>query len=529
VLGPTGSLGLNLNETTLGEQLKSGGYNTAIVGKWHLGQRLSYLPGNRGFDYYLGIPYSDDMGDGWTSQCPTSSGDGGDYDIYTQKLERQSLDKRCRNGNRSFAEAYLGMGLVADDDDDNEFFSCEDPAGNYLPLIYQEHNKTRIVEQPLDFTTLANKYRDFAVKFVERHAAEPFFLYMPFSHVHVTSPSQPHLQYAGCAFKNTTRRGPFGDALSEADDIVGAVVDTLRRLDLEENTLIIFSSDNGPWLSRGLSAGSAGLFTGRFAGYYETGKATTWEGGIRMPAFAYWKGIIPPYSRSAEIVSSLDVFPTLSTLAGVPLPTDRNFDGKDMTDVILNDGTSQHRDSFLFFYGSCHVDEPYYTVTAVRHGPYKAHWCTAPELTYGPNKTMVRVYDRYPLMFDVEVDPSESEPVAIGNVLPDDHADREAMERIVKAYAMEKATFQFGDVKIIPDGPGEGPGRYGLCCDRERNCDCRPSDENEARQNDKEWKTLLSGFFQVGSKSHHDRYHEVLNEEEPWPPRTLAQRRLHQM
>ena len=180
------------------------------------------------------------------------------------------------------------------------------------------------------------------------------------------------MQYAGCGFKNATRRGPFGDALAETDWIVGNIQNKLKELDLEEDTLILFTSDNGPWLLRGLSGGSAGLFTGRYSGYWSTGKASNWEGGIRMPAFAYWKGKISPYSRSSEIISSMDVFPTLSKLAGVDLPSNRTYDGRDMSDILLQEnGKSKH--DFLFIYGTCSGD-PYWSVSSVRHGKYKAHW-----------------------------------------------------------------------------------------------------------------------------------------------------------
>jgi arylsulfatase A len=124
---------------------------------------------------------------------------------------------------------------------------------------------------------LAQKYNDFTTNFIRQQADtdNPFFLYVPFSHVHITSPAQKECQYAGCDFQNSTRRGKFGDALAEADWIIGNIHQTLKETNLEQNTLILFTSDNGPWLSRGLSAGSAGVFTGRYAGYYDTGKATT--------------------------------------------------------------------------------------------------------------------------------------------------------------------------------------------------------------------------------------------------------------
>ena len=425
VLGPAGNTGLPLNETTIAEQLKkkkkksnckmkvkdsssqqestpirketntvddetnkvdddASGYATAIVGKWHLGQRPIYLPGNRGFDYYLGIPYSDDMGNAITTSCDRSSVDNNDKDNDVTKTTTANTNiNPYADGTTSSAfldKDFFNSGSNKGNNNNN--INDIDPAAIHLPLIYQEYNTTHILEQPLDFTTLSKKYNEFTKNFISMHQDQPFLLYVPFSHVHVTSKSQPELQYSGCNFKNFTTRGPFGDALAEADDLVGTIVETLQDLDLLENTIILFTSDNGPWLSRGLSAGSEGLFTGRYAGYYDTGKATTWEGGIRMPAFAYWLGQVEPHSRSAEVVSSLDVFPTISRLAGIPLPTheenDENeddttvYDGKDMTDILLsktNDVKSKH--DFLFFYGTCHIDDPYYTVTAVRHGPYK--------------------------------------------------------------------------------------------------------------------------------------------------------------
>ena len=367
----------------------------------------------------------------------------------------------------------------------------------------------------MDFTTLAKKYEAFATSFIEKNKDNPFFLYVPFSHVHVTLPYSPHgNQYAGCSWKNTTSRGPFGDALAEADSIVGAVVKKVQELGLEENTLVLFASDNGPWLIQGLSGGSAGLFTGRYAGYWNTGKASTWEGGIRSPSFAYWKGMIEPFSRSSEVVSSLDVMPTLSTLAGVDLPPNRVIDGRDMSDVILNGGRSKH--DFLFIYGTCHLNNGAYGVSVVRHGKYKAHFCTSPG--GGGNQTLAKKYSPYPLLFDVEKDPSESIPLSTGH-MPRSNEDQEAMYRIMKAYAMELATFVQGRLTPAPDGPGEGPGKYGICCDRARECNC-----SDTRSNGNE---VIGGLFSLGTKQHHYRYHEELGEDQPSPPATLAQALLN--
>ena len=253
VFGPTVKGGLPVEEVTIGEQLRQVNYTTAIVGKWHLGQRLQYLPGNQGFDYYLGIPYSDDMGSGRTTACPAD-----------EPTKADTSDK----GGDPIEEGH-------------------DYAGDFLPLVYQEHNRTKIVEQPLDFTTLTEKYNSFATKFIETHREEPFFLYFPFSHVHTTSgknekqEATPNMQYASCDFRNASKRGAFGDALAEIDWMVGNVQETLNRLGLEENTLILFTSDNGPWNARRQDGGSFGIFNGQFAGYPWVGKGSTWEGKIR--------------------------------------------------------------------------------------------------------------------------------------------------------------------------------------------------------------------------------------------------------
>jgi len=490
VFGPTEARGLPHNETTVAEQLKKAGYATAIVGKWHLGQRKTYLPANNGFDYYLGIPYSDDMGNGFTSPCNSNDSSN----PYLSSNEKWPW------------EEYSRAGFIQRTNDEHL-----DPAELHLPLVYQDaESGTKVLQQPLDFTTLALKYENFATNFITKHSQEPFFLYVPFSHVHTTSKTQPDWQYAGCAWKNSTSRGPFGDALAEADWIVGRIMETLTAVGAEENTLILFSSDNGPNLKFGTSAGSAGLLTGRYAGYWNTGKGSTWEGGIREPAFAYWKGKITPFSRSSEIVSSLDVFPTLSALAGVPLPSDRVFDGRDVSSVLLEAGGKSPHD-FLFFYGTCHKGKDNYpdgfSITAVRHGKYKAHWCTGPGLGGDVDRQNI-VYPNFPLLFDVERDPSESIPISVGE-LPQEAEHRDAMERIMKAYAFERATFTHGTLVPEPDDAEERPGEYGICCDRSRGCNCS-----------EDGIELPIGLLNIGTRSHHDFYHHILGEVEPVPPNT---------
>ena len=163
-----------------------------------VGSREAYLPGNAGFDFYLGIPYSADMGDARATPCSSAQ-------RHTRTI--QGAEYGQQSGDRSGAPP--------------------DKASLFLPLVHQspglEHSNTTVLEQPLDFSTLGQKYNTFALDFVTQHKAVPFFLYFPFSHVHATSGIQPQEQYAGCAFQNATERGLFGDALAEVDWMVGNV------------------------------------------------------------------------------------------------------------------------------------------------------------------------------------------------------------------------------------------------------------------------------------------------------------------
>ncbi len=503
-LSPVDRIGLPLEEITIAKWLKERKeYKTAIFGKWHLGQRLIYLPGNHGFDYYLGIPFSDDMGNGYASPCSPQ-------EEMKQQAAEPTNDTATSRGGWDACEQYRDLGHLSSNQTCQA--TLDDPAGQWLPLVYQKHNVTTILEQPVDFTTLAQKYTKFATDFIDQHSTEPFFLYAPFSHVHATTATQPEKQYAGCEYKHTSRRGKFGDALSELDGIVGAIVDKLTELNLMENTLIVMASDNGPWLQQGLSGGSAGLLTGQFARYTNTAKGSTWEGGIRVPSFAHWEGVIPPYSRSSEVISSMDVFPTLSSFADVHVPKDRIMDGRDMSDILMDDGTNQikTKHDFLFHYGTCHLGNETIGISAVRHGKYKAHFCTSPGL--GGNFNLTIRYEQYPLLFDVDQDPSESMPISNGTY-PLFKEHQEAMDRIMRAYAMELATFELGTIVPEPDGPGEGPDAYGLCCDRSTSCFCREEAGSSISSGGEGFQSL----FNMGTKRHHDLYHSVLGEEQPTP------------
>lgn len=439
VLSATGNQGLPLNETTIGQLAKSAGYATGIFGKWHLGQMDGFLPGQRGFDSYLGIPYSVDMGMGRLTPCNGSAA-------------QEKLNPR-------------GSGRVED--------SAGDPASNWLPLVAQKGNgnstNTTILQQPLDLTTLAEEYSAGITQFITENAGSPFFLYVPFNHVHTTDMSQPDMQYSGCRFRGVSPRGGFGDAVMEMDWLVGNIDATLTSLGLSNNTLILFTGDNGPWLPQGERSGSMGPFIGRSAGYYNTGKGSTWEGGIRMAGFAYWPTVIPGNSFSREIVSTLDVFPTVANLTGATLPSDRPYDGKNMLPVLLGQA-SQH--DFLFFYnGKCNGNLP----CAVRYGDYKAHFMTGPGapgwmpqcLPTDRNCTVIK--HNPPLLFNVERDPAEAFPLTQDGVTPTDPTVKQVLLAIETALANEAATMTWGTPGSNPNGV---PGQNGVCCDRTKKCNC---------------------------------------------------------
>eukprot|EP01065_Artemidia_motanka_P041875 TRINITY_DN5499_c0_g1_i1.p1 TRINITY_DN5499_c0_g1~~TRINITY_DN5499_c0_g1_i1.p1 ORF type:complete len:566 (+),score=200.06 TRINITY_DN5499_c0_g1_i1:84-1700(+) len=443
VFGPTVDTGLPLNETTAADQLKKAGYKTAIMGKWHLGQRPMFLPASRGFDRYLGIPYSDDMGN---AQAQTPCGG------------RTASALSDAGDLREDWQQYVDSDLTLPGDEGPQIGSPP------LVLVHQDGNETDIVQQPLQFRTLTQKYKEYVLDTVDAFKADPFFLYMPFSHVHTTSGTQPEKQYAGCAFENSTKRGKFGDALAEVDSIVGALTAKIEAEGLDKNTMMIFSADNGPWMVQGKSAGSVGLLYGRESGYWNVGKGSTWEGGIREAAFAYWPGQIPANSYTSEIVSSLDLLPTVSKLAGVPLPTDRVYDGKDASDVMLTGAASSHKT--LFFYGPAASKAP----SAMRYGKYKAHFATAPGLSGCLGCEKKKYPPTAPLLFDIEVDPSEAYPLS-----GSEYAD--VVSAIAAAYDAETSgpsAMTFGKLVAPAPVPGEVPGDWGICCNRTLKCMCTP-------------------------------------------------------
>jgi len=330
VLFPDSAGGLPPEEVTIADVLKPVGYKTACFGKWHLGHLPQYLPTEQGFDTYLGIPYSNDM------------------------------DR------------------VADSPKGREAFW--DPKIEYwnAPLM----RDTEIVERPADQNTITKRYAEEAVRFIRANKEGPFFVYLAHSMPHVPL-------FASAGFQGQSLRGLYGDVIEEIDWSVGQVLDTLRELDLDERTLVVFTSDNGPWLIFDQHGGSAGLL--------RDGKGSTWEGGMREPTLFWWPGTIPP-RVVRELGSTLDLLPTCAKLAGAKLPGDLTLDGQDISPALLGTGPSP-RDAMFFYRGV--------QLYAVRKGPFKAHFITRP--AYGQGKAE---HHDPPVLYHLGHDPSERFDVA---------------------------------------------------------------------------------------------------------------------
>lgn len=299
------SKGLPLSETTMAEALKDKGYATACFGKWHLGDLEGYLPTDRGFDEYFGIPYSNDMFLGATHEFSDNVkwNDG-----YTRKkaLEDQNFVRNSKNRGE-----------------------IRKAIGSRSPLF----DGKKIVEYPCDQSTITRRYFDRAIDFIS-NVHSPFFLYI--------TPSMPHVPlYASEQFKGKSRRGLYGDVIEEIDWNVGRLLDYLDENGLSNNTLIIYSSDNGPWLEQKQNGGCAAPLRG--------GKFTLYEGGVRTPCVMRWKGKIPANIISDEIVSSIDLFPTIMHYAGVDI-SGLSTDGVDVSDFIENPNKKSPRDEYLYVF-----------------------------------------------------------------------------------------------------------------------------------------------------------------------------------
>lgn len=259
-------------------------------------------------------------------------------------------------------------------------YSNDMHANGGVPLMRGEE----VVERPTEQTTITQRYTDAAVSFIEDHRDKRFFLYLAHTMPHVPL-------FASDEFRHTSPRGLYGDVVEEIDASVGRVLQALRDNGCGENTLVVFTSDNGPWLSQRLNGGSAGLL--------RAGKGTTFEGGMRVPTIFWWPETIAAGSLVRELGSTLDLMATLCSIARIDPPQDRTLDSYDLTPAILGTGSSPRKEMFYWTRGVLH---------AARVGPYKLHLITRDPVNYGrPTQTQDP-----PLLFNVEIDPSEQFDVA---------------------------------------------------------------------------------------------------------------------
>jgi len=329
VLFPDSEGGLPQSEITIAEVLKENGYRTAAIGKWHLGHKLPYLPTNNGFESFYGIPYSNDM----------DRVDPADYLSLVEKEHYQAFN---------------------------------------VPLMRDK----QIVERPTDQRTITKRYTEEAISKIKSFKGEPFFIYL--------AHSMPHIPlFRSKEFKNVSLAGIYGDVIEEIDWSVGQILETLKNEGIAENTLVVFTSDNGPWLIFKTHGGSAGLLRG--------GKGGTFEGGMREPTIFWWPGSIKP-GVIMEMATTMDLLPTFCKLANASLPDDRIYDGYDISPVMFDTGTNPR--DVVFYYRE---EEVY----AIRKGEYKAHFITKSE--YGNNDKTI--HDP-PLLFNLNVDPSEKHNIA---------------------------------------------------------------------------------------------------------------------
>ena len=311
VLCPKDPKGLNPKEITLAEMLKEAGYITGCFGKWHLGDQPEFLPNNQGFDYYFGIPYS--------------------HDMWPQNPKAQ----KYKNG------------------------VCP------LPVL-RNNEVVDIVESMKDQGQLCKRFTDEAVHFIEANKDKPFFVYLPHAFVHhPRSASEEFLIQAGIKDPakldekqltikwNYYMRERAKAQIEEVDGSVGQIIDTLRRLKLEKNTCVIFTSDNG---------GTGGCVNDPLRGK----KGTTWEGGMREPTIAWWPGTIPAGSTCDEIATSMDLLPTFAKIAGGKTPSDRKIDGNDISSLLRDPKNAKTPYEAFFYYKEN-------TLQAVRSGAWKLH------------------------------------------------------------------------------------------------------------------------------------------------------------
>ena len=377
-LSPEAEYGLNSQELTLAEMVKRRGYKTALYGKWHLGHHPEFLPGRHGFDEFFGLPYTMDV----RRREPAVSRSTRPFEalppattpLPTTPLPTTPLPTtpRRKPPHRTAPPATTRR------DDPPELLLMEG---------------TEILQRSPDQSTLTTRFTDRAVQFIAKNRQRPFLLMVAYN--------MPQVPLAVSAkFQGTSERGLYGDVIAELDHSVGRILEEIDGAGIDDRTLVIFTSDNGPWLVYGDRAGSAGVL--------REGKGTTFEGGVRVPCIMRWPGRIPPHSECGELAATIDLLPTIASLVGVWLPPGRIIDGRNIWALTSGSrSVSSPHDAYYYYWGGA--------LQAVRSGPWKLHF---PHGYYGylparDGSEDAEVWKRTELaLFDLEKDPGETTNIA---------------------------------------------------------------------------------------------------------------------
>ena len=326
VLFPNSDRGLHPDEVTLADMLKTANYRTACVGKWHLGHLPPCLPTNQGFDSYWGIPYSNDM--------------------WIDPANKLSTDIVIRDG-LSLADLKAGH-----------------KAKNVVPILRNDE----VVEYPADQNTITKRYTEQAIRFINADRDQPFFLYLPHTMV--------HLPLAVSEAFNNPENELITNAIEEVDWSVGEVLQAVKSAGISENTLVIFTSDNGA------AVGSSLPLRAR--------KGSVYDGGIREPTLMWWPGKIPAGSVCSEVAASIDMMPTLAALCGGQLPK-RKIDGKNIWPLMsgVADAKSPH-EAYVLMHGPGTVRSGKWKFYPWKEGKGRQNRDTA---RWNPSPFPVQLYD----------------------------------------------------------------------------------------------------------------------------------------
>jgi arylsulfatase A len=349
----SGDHGLPPKEQTLAELMKMAGYRTACVGKWHLGHQKKYLPTAHGFDSFYGIPFSNDM---WMAP---------ELEVAQELLLREGVT----------SEQLVELRELSS----HKWDATNKPYHNWVPLM----RDTQMIEFPADQSTLTKRLTDEAIRFIETSGEEPFFLYL--------AHPMPHIPlYVSEAYAGRSKAGLYGDVIEELDASTGQVLAALERMGVAENTLVIFTSDNGPWLKFGAQGGRAHPLKG--------GKGSVFEGGVRVPCVVRWPDRIKPAQTCTAVASTLDIFPFVADL--LDREPEQELDGISLAPLVL--GERDHLHESWIYYG---FDGK---AAAIRMGNWKLIYNVPVNASF--NAEMGWNYDpetMEPELYDLRNDPGE--------------------------------------------------------------------------------------------------------------------------